>query len=178
MVRRKNFIGELAQTMLLRMVLAFIVHRGRMTCSQAAGSVASEAIHRGQLTRVLARPRWQRTEFNGPLREALLQREKGTGEFLFIITALLVICGAAWILFPPLVGVGLVFLIAFGFNGAGGLMCNYYPYYVLCLSPNSQMRRKMAFVMLLSAPVGVAPRCSAPSPTHGVWQRAFGWRWP
>jgi MFS family permease len=48
-------------------------------------------------------------------------------------------------------------LVAFGFNGAGELMGCYYPYYVLCLSPKSQMRRNMAFVMLLSAPVGLAP---------------------
>jgi len=73
------------------------------------------------------------------------------------VTALLVICGVAWILVAPLFGVGLIFLIAFGFNGAGELMGNYYPYYVLCLSPKSQMRRNMAFLMLLTAPVGFAP---------------------
>ncbi|MBC8874884.1 MAG: MFS transporter [Planctomycetes bacterium] len=73
------------------------------------------------------------------------------------MTALLVICGVVWILIAPLFGVGLIFLIAFGLNGAGELMGFYYPYYVLCLSPKSQMRRNMAFVMLLSAPVGLAP---------------------
>jgi len=73
------------------------------------------------------------------------------------VTTLLVICGVVWILIAPLFGVGLLFLIAFGFNGAGELMGNYFPYYVLCLSPKSQMRRNMAFVMLLSAPVGFAP---------------------
>jgi len=73
------------------------------------------------------------------------------------VTALLVIGGVVWILIAPLFSVGLIFLIAFGFNGAGELMGNYYPYYVLCLSPKSQMRRNMAFVMLLSAPVGFAP---------------------
>ena len=67
------------------------------------------------------------------------------------------ICGVVWILIAPLFGLGLLFLIAFGFNGAGELMGAYYPYYVLCLSPKSQMRRNMAFVMLLSAPVGFAP---------------------
>jgi hypothetical protein len=46
-----------------------------MSCSQAAGSIASESIHRGQLTRFLARPRWQQIDFNAPLREALLQTE-------------------------------------------------------------------------------------------------------
>ena len=83
-------LGELAQAMVLRMVLTFMMHRGRMSCSQAAGSVASEAIHRGQLTRFLARPRWQKADFNRPPREALLQWEAHRGTFLFIIDATLV----------------------------------------------------------------------------------------
>lgn len=83
-------LGELARSMVLRMVLAFIVHRGRMSCSQAAGAVASEAIHRGQLTRFLARSRWQKADFNRPLRDALLQWESYRGTFLFIIDATLV----------------------------------------------------------------------------------------
>src|SRR3990172_8616074 len=83
-------LGELARSMVLRMVLTFIVHRGRMSCSQAAGAVASEAIHRGQLTRFLARPRWQKADFNSPLRAALLEWESRRGTFLFIIDATLV----------------------------------------------------------------------------------------
>src|SRR5687768_2470990 len=75
----KTSLSELARTMVLRMVLTFILHRGRMTCSQAAGSIASESIHRGQLTRFLARPRWQREDFNAPLRAALLQLEAAKG---------------------------------------------------------------------------------------------------
>ncbi len=85
----KTGLGALARTMVLRMVLAFLVHRGRMTCSQAAGSIASDAVHRGELTRFLARPRWQRNDFNAPLREALLRREAGQGTFLFILDATL-----------------------------------------------------------------------------------------
>jgi len=74
------------------------------------------------------------------------------------VTALLVISSVVWILsVKPLFGGGLLFLLAFGLNGAGELMGFYYPYYVLCLSPKSQMRRNMAFVMLLAAPVGFAP---------------------
>jgi hypothetical protein len=76
--------------MVLRMVLAFILHRGRMSCSQAAGSVASDTVHRGELTRFMARPRWQRHNFNDPLRQALLQRESRRGKFLFLIDATLV----------------------------------------------------------------------------------------
>ncbi|MFV2066190.1 MAG: hypothetical protein ACC645_04365 [Pirellulales bacterium] len=74
------------------------------------------------------------------------------------VTALFIIASIVWILaVEPLFGGGLLFLVAFGLSGAGELMGCYYPYYVLCLSPKSQMRRNMAFVMLLSAPVGFAP---------------------
>lgn len=86
----RTSLNELARSMVLRMVLTFIVHRGRMSCSQAAGAVASEAIHRGQLTRFLARPRWQKGDFNRPLRDALLQWESHRGTFIFIIDATLV----------------------------------------------------------------------------------------
>jgi len=91
----KRFLAQsglrcMARQMLLRMVLAFIMHRGRMSCSAAAGSIATEPIHRGQLTRFLARPRWQRHDFNSPLRQALLARETRRGRFIFIVDATLV----------------------------------------------------------------------------------------
>lgn len=83
-------LNELARNMLLRMVLAFIMHRGRMSCSAAAGSVAAEPIHRGELTRFMARPRWQRHNFNNPLVQLLLAKERRRGKFLFLIDATLV----------------------------------------------------------------------------------------
>lgn len=83
-------LNYVARIMLLRVVLAFIMHRGRMSCSQAAGSIASEPIHRGQLTRFMARPRWQKRDFNSPLRAALLKRESKRGKFLFLIDATMV----------------------------------------------------------------------------------------
>jgi hypothetical protein len=86
----KTLLGDLARAMVLRMGVAFIMRRGRMSCSQAAGSVAAEAIHRGELTRFLARPRWQQQDFNEPLRNALLRRESRRGRFLFLIDATLV----------------------------------------------------------------------------------------
>jgi hypothetical protein len=76
--------------MLLRMVLAFITHCGRMSCSAAAGSVASIPIHRGELTRFLARPRWQKHDFNNPLMKLLLAKETKQGKFLFLVDATLV----------------------------------------------------------------------------------------
>ena len=90
----KAFIGKtslrgLAQAMVLRMAVTFILHRGRMSCSQAAGAIASETLHRGQVTRFLQRPRWQRDDFNEPLRMAMLQMEAGRGRFFFCIDATL-----------------------------------------------------------------------------------------
>src|ERR1700691_3130180 len=86
----KTQLNDLARMMVLRMSLAFIARHGRMSCSQAAGSVACESIHRGELTRFLARPRWQSSSFNDPLRALLLERESRRGKFLFLIDATLV----------------------------------------------------------------------------------------
>src|SRR5262245_32498775 len=86
----KSGLGELGRAMVLRMSLAFMLHRGRMSCSQAAVSVASDTIHRGELTRFMSRPRWQKHDFNGPLRGALLAKESKRGKFLFLIDATLV----------------------------------------------------------------------------------------
>jgi Transposase DDE domain len=82
-------LNDFARQMVIRMALAFMLHRGRMSCSSAAGVIASESIHRGQLTRFLARPRWQKDDFNEPLRAALLQMEALLGRFLFIVDATL-----------------------------------------------------------------------------------------
>ena len=83
-------LNSLARTMLLRMVLAFIMHRGRMSCSAAAGSIAAESIHRGELSRFMARPRWQQHNFNNPLMKLLLARESNRGKFVLAIDATLV----------------------------------------------------------------------------------------
>ena len=85
----RSGLKPLAQAMVLRMVVAFLLHRGRMSCSQAAGSIASDTVHRGELTRFLARPRWQKHDFNGPLRAALLAVESKRGKFLFVVDATL-----------------------------------------------------------------------------------------
>jgi len=83
-------LTQVACGMLFRMVLAFVGHRGRMSCSQAAVSVASDNVHRGELTRFLARPRWRKTKFNSPLRELLLAKERKRGPYLLLLDATLV----------------------------------------------------------------------------------------
>lgn len=82
-------LSEYAQLMVMRLVLAFISRRGRMSCSQAGGAIRTEAVHRSQITRFLTRPRWQREDFNAPVRQALLEMALGKGKFLFIIDATL-----------------------------------------------------------------------------------------
>ena len=86
----KTFIGKtglsiFAQQMIMRMVLAFLMHRGRMSCSSAAGMVASEPVHRSQVTRFLARSRWQSDNFNDILRDSILELEAVGGRFIFIV---------------------------------------------------------------------------------------------
>lgn len=84
-------LSEFARVMVMRLVLSFILHRGRMSCSRAAGAIRTEAVHRSQITRFLARPRWRKDDINAPLRKALLQMEAGRGRFIYIIDATL--CG-------------------------------------------------------------------------------------
>ncbi|MFO1064053.1 MAG: transposase [Pirellulales bacterium] len=83
-------LNEYARTMVLRMAICFIAHRGRMSCSAAAGIVATEPVHRGELTRFLARPRWRKHDFNQPLMKLLLAQEKKRGKFVLIFDATLV----------------------------------------------------------------------------------------
>lgn len=89
-IPRTHPLSGVALDMVTRLVLAFITHRGRMSCSAASGVIASEPIHRGQLSRFLSRPRWQQNDFNRPLREALLKGETGQGRFVFLVDATLV----------------------------------------------------------------------------------------
>lgn len=86
-------LSDFSRLMVTRLMLGFILHRGRMSCSQAGGAILTEPVHRSQITRFLARPRWQKDDFNVSLRDALLQMETGKGKFIFIIDATL--CGQA-----------------------------------------------------------------------------------
>jgi hypothetical protein len=76
-----------------RLIAAFVLHAGRMSCMQAAGAVRCEARHRAQIGRFLARPRWREGDPNALLRESLLQQEARGGRWIYIIDATL--CGQA-----------------------------------------------------------------------------------
>lgn len=83
-------LSEFARAMALRMVLAFVMRRGRMSCSQAAVAVQTQPIDRSQVTRFLARLRWKQKDFNAPARKRLLLLEQRRGPFVFKIDATLV----------------------------------------------------------------------------------------
>lgn len=79
------------QAMVIRMVAAFILHAGRMSCLQAAGSIRSDARHRAQVGRMLSRPSFGRCQLNlnNILRRELLEQEAAKGRFIFIVDATL-----------------------------------------------------------------------------------------
>jgi IS4 transposase len=84
------FLDAFLASMVMRLVIAFIFHRGRMSCSAASAMFASEPIHRSQMTRFLGRPRWKKTDINNPARKRLLMLESRRGAFILIFDATLV----------------------------------------------------------------------------------------
>jgi hypothetical protein len=90
----KRFFRPLAlpaatQLLVIRLVVAFLLHAGRMSCLQAAGALRCDSRHRAQISRFVARPRWQQHAITATLRQDLLAREAGTGLFVFICDATL-----------------------------------------------------------------------------------------
>jgi hypothetical protein len=83
-------LKDTTKQLVLRVVIAFLLHTGRMSCVRAGGAVRSQARHRAQISRFLARPRWRKLDLNTILRQALLERESTGGRFLFLIDATLV----------------------------------------------------------------------------------------
>ena len=83
-------LSDFAMGMALRLVLAFVMRRGRMSCSQAAVAVQCQPFDRSQVTRFLVRTRWKRVDVNAPVRKRLLMLEQRRGKFLFVIDATLV----------------------------------------------------------------------------------------
>jgi Transposase DDE domain len=91
----KRWVGKLglsisSQLLVMRMVIAFLLHSGRMSCLWAAGSVRCEPRHRAQLSRFLARPRWRKLGLNKILQRLLLAGEDPKGLFVFIVDATMV----------------------------------------------------------------------------------------
>lgn len=86
-------LTDATKLLVIRMIAGFLLHAGRMSCLQAAGAVRCEARHRAQISRFLARPRWRGSDINSLLRQSLLAREPGDGQWIYIIDATM--CGQA-----------------------------------------------------------------------------------
>ena len=82
-------LKDSAKLLVIRVVVAFLLHAGRMSCLRAAGAVRCEARHRAQISRFLARPRWRKLDINSISRQKLLEREVTAGQFVYIIDATL-----------------------------------------------------------------------------------------
>jgi len=90
----KRWIGTLglkdgAKLLVIRVIIAFLLHAGRMSCLRAAGAVRCEPRHRAQVSRFLARRRWRKLDINSILRQHLLELEADDGLFVYIIDATL-----------------------------------------------------------------------------------------
>jgi Transposase DDE domain len=82
-------LKQSARLLVIRMIVTFLLHAGRMSCLRAAGAVRSEPRHRAQISRFLARPRWKKLNINSVLRQHLLELEVAKGLFVFIVDATL-----------------------------------------------------------------------------------------
>lgn len=81
-------ISEDSRRLVIRMMATFMLHAGRMSCSQAAGALPLEARHKAQVTRFLARPRWRAVGISRKAADALLKRVANCkGRFTLIFDA-------------------------------------------------------------------------------------------
>ena len=82
-------LKEHTKLLVLRVIIAFLLHAGRMSCLRAGGAVRCEPRHRAQISRFLARPRWRKLDINSILRQHLLEREVADGLFIYLLDATL-----------------------------------------------------------------------------------------
>jgi hypothetical protein len=92
----KRWIGTLGlkdstKLLVIRVITAFLLHAGRMSCLRAAGMVRCEPRHRAQVSRFLARRRWRKFNINALLRQYLLDLDEPDDHdvYLFLLDATL-----------------------------------------------------------------------------------------
>jgi hypothetical protein len=80
-------LSATTQALLVRLIVAFLHHPGRMSASCAAGAVRAQARHRAQVVRFLARCRWSRDwAVLGAVADLLLQQEaRAAGPWVFLL---------------------------------------------------------------------------------------------
>jgi hypothetical protein len=84
-------LNERMASMVIRCVVAFVMHLGRMAAARAASAVRSEPRHRAQVCRFLARKLLRRFSPAAVLRDQLLVLESRlTGTFYFLVDQTLV----------------------------------------------------------------------------------------
>jgi hypothetical protein len=81
-------LSQTCRDLIMRMMITFILHSGRMSCSQAAGALPLQPLHKAQLTRFLKRARWRSKKLSLQAAAQLLQRAgRRGGRFLLDIDA-------------------------------------------------------------------------------------------
>jgi Transposase DDE domain len=78
-------LRQRARQLVVRCVIAFLMHLGKMSASRIAGAVRSDARHRAQVSRFMGRGYWRRCDPLGQLRAQLLEMEARQGTFVFDI---------------------------------------------------------------------------------------------
>src|SRR5438034_10113844 len=77
--------------LVMSLIVAFVMHLGRMAATRAATAVRSEPRHRAQVCRFLGRQLWRRLSPAAVLREQLLLLESRRAEtFFFLVDQTLV----------------------------------------------------------------------------------------
>jgi len=88
-VLEKSGLHSSAATMATRMIAAFTLHPGRMSCLRAAASVRSDGGHRAQVGRFLAKRSSRLASSGDWLRKELLRHETTSGAYVLVIDATL-----------------------------------------------------------------------------------------
>jgi hypothetical protein len=78
-------LKERMQGLVIRWVVAFVMHLGRMGAARAATAVRSEPRHRAQVCRFLGRKLWRRLSPAAVLRSQVLQMESRQSETFFFL---------------------------------------------------------------------------------------------
>jgi len=71
--------------LVIRCVVAFVMHTGRMGAVRAAGAVRLRPRHRAQIGRFLERKYWDKLSLLETLRNEMLVEQGGPGRYLFIV---------------------------------------------------------------------------------------------
>ena len=92
-VLQRSGLRGTAAAMATRLIAAFILHPGRMSCLQAAAVVRSDSRHRAQVSRFLAKGAKLVSCVGEWFRDELMRHESSLGTYVFIVDATL--CGQA-----------------------------------------------------------------------------------